>query len=75
MKQKTNIKEFNMIRINELKKLVKHISCDCISKFISTTCNWNQKWNNDKCQCEYKKHFTWEKDFSWNGSIRICKNR
>ena len=39
MKQKTNIKEFNMIRINELKKLVKHISCDFISKFNSTTCN------------------------------------
>ena len=30
-------------------------SWSCEFKFSSTTCNWNQKWNNDKCQCECKR--------------------
>ena len=39
-----NVTVFNMItRINELKALVKHISCDCKYKFNSATCNSNQK--------------------------------
>ena len=51
----TNLIIFTMITCtNETKKLVKHISFDCKSKSASTTCNPNQKWNNDKCQCEYK---------------------
>ena len=32
-------------RINEVKKLVEHISCFCKCKFDSTTCDSNQKWN------------------------------
>ena len=34
----------------------------------STTCNSNQKQNNDKCQCDCKK------DYSWNPSTCICEN-
>ena len=38
-----NVKIFNMITIiNEVKTLIKHISCDCKCKFISATCNSNQ---------------------------------
>ena len=40
--------------------MVKHISYDFKCKFNSPTCNSNQKWNNDKCQCECRK-------------CRICK--
>ena len=40
----------------------------------STTCDWNQKWNNDKCQCECKKYCTCKKDYSWNLSTCICEN-
>ena len=54
--------------------MAKHISCDCECKFNSTACNSNQKWNNDKCQCEYKKYLTFEKDRSWNATICICEN-
>ena len=44
---------FHMItRINEAKTLDTNISCDCKCKFSSKTCNPNQKWNTDKCQCE-----------------------
>ena len=39
-----NVKVHNMIkRINESKTLMEHISCDCIWKFDSTTCNPNEK--------------------------------
>ena len=45
-----NVKAFNIItRINEAKTLVKHISCDCICNFNSTTCSSN-KWNRKTCQ-------------------------
>ena len=32
----------------------KHISCECKCKFNGRKCNSNQKWNNDKCQFEWK---------------------
>ena len=34
--------------------MIKHISSDCKFKFNSTTCNSNQKWNNNKFQCGVK---------------------
>ena len=52
-----NVKVFNMItNKNEAKTLVKHISCYCKCKFNSTTCNSNQKWNNETCQCDCKNY-------------------
>ena len=52
--------------VNESKTLTKHISCKCKSKFDGGKCNSNQKWNNDKDQCECKtknpkKHCVGEK--------------
>ena len=41
-----------MTNKTELEKMTKHISCDCKCKFISATCNSNQKWNNKTCQCK-----------------------
>ena len=70
-----NGKVFNMItRMNEVKTLVKQISCDCKCNFNSTTCDSNQKWNNNKCLCKCKKYPPCKKDFSWNPNICICKN-
>ena len=60
-------------RIYGAKILVKHISCDCESKFNSSRCNLNQRWNNDKCQCECKKYHTCKKDHNWNPSTCICE--
>ena len=46
-----------MIRgTNESKTLTKHMSCECKCKFDDRKFNSNQKWNNDKCWCECKKH-------------------
>ena len=41
-----------LTRIYEVKTLENHISCNCKWKFNIATCNSNQKWNNDKSQCE-----------------------
>ena len=59
-------------RINDAKTMVKHISCDCICKFNSATCNSNQTWNNETCEC--KNFHTCKKDYSWDPSTCICEN-
>ena len=43
---------------NEVKTMTKHISCDFKCKLNSTTCNSNQKWNNETCQWECKNYHT-----------------
>ena len=60
--------------INESKTLTKHLSGECKCKFGGRKCNLNQKRNNDKCQCEYKKHNICEKDHIWNPATCSCKN-
>ena len=45
-----NVKVFNMLtRVNEAE--VKHVLCECKSKFGSTVCNSQQKWNDNKWHC------------------------
>ena len=61
-------------RIYEAKALIKYISCDYKFKFSSTTCNLNQKLNNNKCQCDCKKYYTSKKCYIWNPSTCICEN-
>ena len=65
---------FNMITgKNEPKILTKDIWCKCKYKFVGRKCNSNQKWNNDKCRCECKKHHICEKDYIWNPATCSCK--
>ena len=74
-KQDLNLSMFNMVTgINESKTLTKHISCKCKCKFDGRKCNSNQKWNDDKCQCECKKHNICEKYYIWNPDTCGCKN-
>ena len=54
--------------------LTKHILCECKCKFDARKCNSNQKWNNDKCRCEWKNHNLCEKDYIWNPATCSCKN-
>ena len=66
---------FNIITgINESKTLTKHLSCKCKCKFDGRKCNSNQKWNNDKCQCEYKKNDICRKYYIWNPATCSCEN-
>ena len=48
--------------------------CECKCKFDGRKCVSNQKWNNDKCQCECKKNHICEKDYIWNPATCCCKN-
>ena len=41
------------------KTLSKYVSCKCKCKFDGRKCNSNQKWNNDKCQSEFKNTYTY----------------
>ena len=57
------VKVFNVItNKNETKTMAKHISCDCKCIFNRITCNSNQKWNNETCQCECKNYCICKKD-------------
>ena len=70
-----NLSLFNMITgINESKTLTKHISREWTCKFDERKCNSNQKWNNDKCWCECKKHNSCEKCYIWNLATCKCEN-
>ena len=51
--------------------MLKHISCDCKCKFNSWTCNSNQKWNNEICQCECKNYHTCKNGCRWDSSTCI----
>ena len=45
--------------------------------FDGRKCNSNQKWNNNKCRCEYKtprEHHACEKNCTWNPSASSGKN-
>ena len=53
-----NMKAFNMMtKKNEAKAKKKHIPCDCKCKSNSTTCNSDQKWNDETCNCECKNYY------------------
>ena len=51
-----------------MKTLTKHISCECKCRFDERKCHSDPRWNNDKCQCEWKKCHVCEKDYTWNPS-------
>ena len=54
---------------NESKILTKDRSCKCKCKFDGRNCSLNQKCNNNKYQCNCKKHHICEKDYTWNPTI------
>ena len=64
-----NVKVLNMMaNKDEAKTIRKHISCDCKCELNCTTCNSNQKWNNETYQWECKNYGTCKKDCSCNSS-------
>ena len=70
-----NLSVFNMITgINESKTLMKHMSCECKSKFDGTKCDSKQWWNKDKFWCECKKHNTCANNSIWNPATWNCEN-
>ena len=51
------------------------MSCKCKCKFDGRRCNSEQLWNNNKCWSECKKRHVCEKNYIWNPSTCVCKNR
>ena len=69
-----NLCFFNKITgINESKTLARHVSWERKCKFDGRKCNSYQKWNNNNCRCECKKHIC-EKDYISNPATCSCKN-
>ena len=51
-----NIKVFNLMsRTNETRHTKWHETCKFECRLDSIVCNNKQRWNNDKCRCEYKE--------------------
>ena len=77
-----NLHVFNMITgVNESRTIIKHISSKCEYKFNGKKCSSNQKWNNNKWQCECKNpkgHRVCKKKNNdnniWNPATCSCKN-
>ena len=64
-RKSVNFKVFNMLtKINEAKKMIKHIPCNCKCEFNSTDCNSNQEWNNKTCQCKCENDHKCKKYYS-----------
>ena len=50
-------------KINESKTLTKHILSECKCEFVKGKYNSSQWWNNNKCQCECRKHLIYKKEY------------
>ena len=72
-----NVKVFNLMsRVNETRFLVQHESCECKYRLNGNVCILKQKWNHDKCRCEYKELADWSScrnDYIWNSSKCDCE--
>ena len=51
-----NVRGFNLIsRTNETRHLEWHETCKCECRLNASVCNNKQRWNDDKCRCEYEE--------------------
>ena len=67
-----NLKVFNLMpRTNETRHIKFHETCKCTCRLDASVCNKKQRWNEDKCRCEYKELIdkgVCDKAFIWNAS-------
>ena len=50
-----NVKVFNLMsRTNETRFIKWHEKCKCKCRLDAVVCNNKQRWNKNKCRCEYK---------------------
>ena len=72
-----NFKVFNIIsRNNETKHIKYHETCKCICRLDAIACNNKQRWNDDKCRCEYKELIDkgiCDKGFIWSHISCECE--
>ena len=67
-----NVKVFNLMSgTNEARFIEWHETCKCECKFRANICNNKQRWNKNKCRCEYKELIdkgVCNREFIWNPS-------
>ena len=72
-----NVQVFNLIsRTNQTRHIEWHKTCKCKCKLDVSVCNNKQRWNEDKCRCEYKELIDKgmrDKEFIWNASNCECE--
>ena len=52
----TNVKVFNLTSTtNETRHIKWHKTCKCRCRLDASICNNKQRWNDDKCRCEFKE--------------------
>ena len=68
-----NVKVFNLMsRTNERKHIKWHETFKCECKLNAIVCNNKQRWNKNKCRCEYKELIdkgVCDKGYTWNPLI------
>ena len=65
-----------MPRSNESRFIEWHETCKCKSGLYAIVCNNKQRWNKNKCRCEYKELIdkgVCDKGFIWNPSNCECE--
>ena len=72
-----NVKVFNLMsKTNETRHIKWHKTCKCKCSLDASVCNNKQRWNEDKCRCEYKELIDKEmcdKRFIWSPSNSECE--
>ena len=72
-----NVKIFNLMsKTNKTKQIKWHEPCKCICRLDKIICNNKQRWNKDKCRCEFKELIdkgVCEKGYTWNPSNCECE--
>ena len=72
-----NIKVFDLMsRTNETRYIKWHETCKCKCRLDASVCNTTQRWNKDKCRCEYKELIDigiCDTGFIWNPSNCECE--
>ena len=65
-----------MSRTNEARHIEWHETYKCKSRLDASVCNNKQRWNNNKCRCEFKELIEKEicdKEFLWNPKNCDCE--
>ena len=75
--KKMNVKVFYLIsRTNETRHIKWHETCKSKYRLDASVCNNKQRWNEDKCRCEFKELIDkriCDKGFNWNPSNCECE--
>ena len=72
-----NLKVFNLLSRTNVTRCIKfHETCKCKCRLDASVCNNKQRWNKNKCRCEYKELIdkgSCPKGFIWNPTNCECE--